>query len=162
MKEILLNIKNIIPHQHFTHPPARYTEASLVKTLEELGIGRPSTYAPTITTILNREYVEKQGTSLHPTELGIIVTNILEKNFQKFIDVDFTADMESQLDQIEEGNVEWKKVVEEFYAPLAEAIRDAMKSIEKVNMDEETDEICENCGYNMVIKYGRFGKVYGM
>ena len=153
-----LQIQEYDPQQHFTSPPPRYTEASLVKTLEELGIGRPSTYAPTITTILNREYVEKDGASLIPTELGIIVTKILDENFQKFMEVDFTADMESQLDQIEEGNAEWKKVVEEFYSPLAEAIRVAIEKIEKVNMDEETDEICELCGSNMVIKYGRFGK----
>ena len=153
-----LKIEKEDPAQHFTSPPPRYTEASLVKTLEELGIGRPSTYAPTITTILNRGYVEKDGTSLLPTELGIIVTKILDENFQKFMDVDFTANMESQLDEIEEGNAEWKKVVEEFYSPLKEAIRIAMEKIEKVNMDEETDEICEICGANMVIKYGRFGK----
>ena len=153
-----LKLENILPVQHFTQPPARFTEASLVKTLEELGIGRPSTYAPTISTILNREYVEKQGTSLHPTELGIIVTEILENNFQKFIDVDFTAEMESQLDQIEDGNVEWKNVVAKSYEPLKEAIEIAKESIEKINMDEETDEICETCGENMVIKHGRFGK----
>lgn len=154
----ILSIENILPDQHFTQPPARYTEASLVKTLEELGIGRPSTYAPTIATILNREYVEKQGTSLCPTELGIIVTDILENNFHKFIDVDFTADMESKLDVIEEGNTDWKEIVSEAYAPLKEAIEEALENIEKINMDEETDEICENCGSNMVIKYGRFGK----
>ena len=154
----ILKIQEYNPQQHFTSPPPRYTEASLVKTLEELGIGRPSTYAPTITTILNREYVEKDSASLVPTELGIIVTKILDENFQKFMEVDFTADMESQLDQIEEGNAEWKNVVEEFYSPLAEAIRVAIEKIEKVNMDEETDEICELCGSNMVIKYGRFGK----
>ena len=153
-----LNIVEFLPNQHFTQPPARYTEASLVKTLEELGIGRPSTYAPTIATILNRGYVEKQGTSLYPTELGIIVTNILEENFQKFIDVDFTAQMEHQLDNIEEGNIEWKSVVAEAYAPLKEAIETAIANVEKVNMDEETDEVCEQCGSNMVIKYGRFGK----
>lgn len=153
-----LKIQKQDPQQHFTSPPPRYTEASLVKTLEDLGIGRPSTYAPTITTILNREYVEKEGTSLLPTELGTIVTKILDENFHKFMEVDFTADMESQLDQIEEGNAEWKHVVEEFYSPLEEAIKTALENIEKVNMDEETDEICELCGSNMVIKYGRFGK----
>ncbi|RDY28791.1 type I DNA topoisomerase [Romboutsia weinsteinii] len=154
----VLKSEDILPIQHFTQPPARYTEASLVKTLEELGIGRPSTYAPTIATVLNREYVEKQGTSLCPTELGIIVTNILESNFNKFIDVDFTAQMENKLDSIEEGNIEWKEVVSETYAPLKEAIEKAIESIEKINMDQETDEICENCGLNMVIKHGRFGK----
>ena len=153
-----LSINELLPNQHFTLPPARYTEASLVKTLEELGIGRPSTYAPTIATILNRGYVEKQGTSLHPTELGKIVTDILDINFQKFIDVDFTAQMENKLDEIEEGNIEWKSVVSEVYAPLKEAIEIAKEKVEKVNMDEETDEICELCGSNMVIKYGRFGR----
>lgn len=153
-----LEVNEFIPNQHFTQPPARYTEASLVKTLEELGIGRPSTYAPTIATILNRGYVEKEGTSLHPTELGMIVTDILNTNFQKFIDVDFTAQMENKLDEIEEGNIQWKSVVSEVYAPLKEAIEEANEKIEKINMDEETDEICELCGSNMVIKYGRFGK----
>ncbi|MGL5314206.1 MAG: type I DNA topoisomerase [Peptostreptococcaceae bacterium] len=154
----VLKLDNVLPLQHFTQPPARFTEASLVKTLEELGIGRPSTYAPTITTILNREYVEKQGTSLHPTELGIIVTEILENNFQKFIEVDFTADMERELDEIEEGHLDWKSVVAKSYEPLREAIEIAKETVEKINMDEETDEICENCGENMVIKHGRFGK----
>jgi len=153
-----LEINQFMPSQHFTQPPARFTEASLVKTLEELGIGRPSTYAPTITTVLNRGYVEKQGTSLHPTELGMIVTDILNINFQKFIDVDFTVQMESKLDEIEEGDIRWKSVVGEFYEPLKEAIEEANEKIEKINMDEETDEICELCGSNMVIKYGRFGK----
>lgn len=153
-----LEVNQFMPSQHFTQPPARFTEASLVKTLEELGIGRPSTYAPTITTILNRGYVEKQGTSLHPTELGMIVTDILNINFQKFIDVDFTVQMESKLDEIEEGDIRWKSVVGEFYEPLKEAIEEANEKIEKINMDEETDEICELCGSNMVIKYGRFGK----
>lgn len=153
-----LDVNQFIPAQHFTQPPARFTEASLVKTLEELGIGRPSTYAPTIATILNRGYVEKQGTSLHPTELGMIVTDILNINFQKFIDVDFTAQMENKLDEIEEGNIQWKSVVSEVYEPLKEAISEAKEKIEKINMDEETDEICELCGTNMVIKYGRFGK----
>ena len=153
-----LELDEILPNQHFTQPQPRFTEASLVKTLEELGIGRPSTYAPTIATILNREYVEKQGLSLCPTELGIIVTGILESNFQKFIDVDFTAQMENKLDIIEEGNADWKEVVSEVYEPLKEAIEIAKESIEKINMDEETDEICENCGSSMVIKYGRFGK----
>ena len=153
-----LSSQEVKPLQHFTQPPARYTEASLVKTLEELGIGRPSTYAPTIATILNREYVEKNGSSLYPTELGKIVTNILEENFHKFVDVDFTAQMENMLDNIAEGDTYWKDVVAEVYAPLKEAIEVAIENIEKINMDEETDEICENCGSNMVIKYGRFGK----
>ncbi|WP_270839167.1 type I DNA topoisomerase [Peptacetobacter hiranonis] len=153
-----LKVKGIFPEQHFTQPPARYTEASLVKTLEELGIGRPSTYAPTIATILNREYVEKSGSSLQPTELGILVTEILEANFAKLMDVDFTAKLENELDTIEEGEANWKEVVKESYEPFEEAIKEALENIEKVNMDVETDEICELCGSNMVIKYGRFGK----
>ena len=153
-----LKVHGIFPEQHFTQPPARYTEASLVKTLEELGIGRPSTYAPTIATILNREYVEKSGSSLQPTELGILVTEILEANFAKLMDVDFTAKLENELDTIEEGEANWKEVVKESYEPFEEAIKEALENIEKVNMDVETDEICELCGSNMVIKYGRFGK----
>lgn len=154
----ILKVDEILPEQHFTQPPARYTEASLVKTLEELGIGRPSTYAPTIATILNREYVEKNASSLKPTELGILVTEILEANFAKLMDVDFTAKLENQLDTIEEGEANWKNVVKESYEPFEEAIKEALENIEKVNMDIETDEICELCGSNMVIKYGRFGK----
>ena len=153
-----LKVNGIFPEQHFTQPPARYTEASLVKTLEELGIGRPSTYAPTIATILNREYVEKNGSSLQPTELGTLVTEILEANFSKLMDVDFTAKLENELDTIEEGEANWKEVVKNSYEPFEEAIKEALENIEKVNMDVETDEICELCGSNMVIKYGRFGK----
>lgn len=154
----ILKIDNIDKKQHFTQAPARYTEASLVKTLEELGIGRPSTYAPTITTIISREYVKKDGSSLYPTELGKVVTDILENNFNKFIDIDFTASMESELDEIEEGKIKWKDVVSKSYEPLKDAIQVAIENIEKINMDEETDEICEFCGEHMVIKYGRFGK----
>ena len=146
------------PIQHFTQPPARYTEASLVKTLEELGIGRPSTYAPTIATIFNRGYVEKEGASIKPTELGVIVTEILEENFEMLTDIDFTAKLEDRLDEIAEGHLEWKSVVEESYKPLESSIKEAIENIEKINMDIETDEICELCGSNMVIKHGRFGK----
>ncbi len=153
-----LGLKEIDPEQHFTQPPARYTEASLVKTLEELGIGRPSTYAPTIGTILTREYVEKVGPAIKPTELGKIVTEILEENFEMLTDVDYTAQMESRLDKIEDGLENWKDVVSESYAPLASSIKEAIENIEKINMDIETDEVCEVCGSNMVIKHGRFGK----
>nr|WP_314277901.1 type I DNA topoisomerase [uncultured Peptostreptococcus sp.] len=153
-----LLVDELEPKQHFTKPPARYTEASLVKTLEELGIGRPSTYAPTIGTILTRGYVEKQGPSIKPTDLGKIVTNILEENFEMLTDVDFTAKMESRLDKIEEGNENWKEVVSQSYSPLASSIKEAIDNIEKINMDEETDEICELCGSNMLIKHGRFGR----
>ncbi len=162
LPEIMLNdklpVKEVDPKQHFTQPPPRYTEASLVKTLEELGIGRPSTYAPTIGTILTRGYVEKEGPAIKPTELGKIVTDILEENFEMLTDVDYTAQMESRLDKIEEGLEDWKNVVSESYAPLASSIKEAIENIEKINMDEETDEICELCGSNMVIKHGRFGK----
>ncbi len=153
-----LNVVETIPKQHFTQPPPRYSEASLVKTLEELGIGRPSTYSPTISTILARGYVEKESNSLVPSELGEIVNEIMEQNFEYVIDVKFTADMESKLDLVEEGSLEWKKIVEEYYGPLAEALKKAEETIEKVSMEEETDEICEKCGSNMVIKYGRYGK----
>lgn len=151
-------LESINPLQHFTQPPARYTEASLVKTLEELGIGRPSTYAPTISTILNREYVEKMGSSIKPTELGKVVTQILEENFGMLTDVEYTAKLENKLDEVAEGDLEWKNVVSESYQPLGSAIKEALENIEKINMDVETDEICELCGEHMVIKHGRFGK----
>lgn len=157
-KESILTIEDILPDQHFTQPPARYTEASLVKTLEELGIGRPSTYAPTIGTVLAREYVIKEGSSLSPTELGTIVTDILENNFQELVDVDFTAQMENMLDDVEEGKTQWKEVISEVYEPVKEKIEVALQTIEKIDIEEETDEVCENCGSPMVIKYGRFGK----
>ncbi|KXZ39959.1 DNA topoisomerase-1 [Alkalithermobacter thermoalcaliphilus JW-YL-7 = DSM 7308] len=153
-----LKVEDTIPKQHFTQPPARYTEATLVKTLEELGIGRPSTYAPTIATILAREYVVKQGNSFYPTEIGILVTEIMKQNFEKFVDIDFTAEMENMLDEVEEGNMKWKDVVENVYSSLKDAIEKAEQSIDKVSVEEETGETCEKCGSPMVIKYGRFGK----
>lgn len=152
------DVKKMDPQQHFTQPPARYTEASLVKTLEELGIGRPSTYAPTIGTILAREYVEKEGSSIKPTELGKVVTELLEENFEMLTDVGYTAKLETQLDEIEEGEAYWKDVISEAYRPIEPKIKEALEKIEKIDMDVETDEICENCGQNMVIKHGRFGK----
>lgn len=152
-------IKKIIEAQHFTMPPARYTEATLVKILEEKGIGRPSTYAPTIATILNRGYIIKKEGSLHLTELGEIVTDIMEENFTIFVDIDFTANLENQLDMVEEGDEDWKNLVSKFYPPLAEAVQIAEETLEKIQMEvEETDEICELCGNNMVIRHGRFGK----
>jgi len=153
-----LNIVETLPKQHFTQPPPRYSEASLVKTLEELGIGRPSTYAPTISTILARGYVEKQGGALKPSELGVLINEIMEKNFDYIVDVKFTADMESKLDLIEEGKLKWKSLITEFYGPLKVSIEKAEQTIEKISMDEETDEICDKCGANMLIKYGRFGR----
>ncbi len=145
--------------QHFTEPPARYTEASLIKAMEENGIGRPSTYAPTITTILGRDYVTREKRMLKPTELGTIVTDIMAENFEDIVDVDFTANMEKQLDDIETGSAKWVKVIDDFYRPFEAVLKKAEKSIEKVKIaDEVSDEICEKCGRNMVIKLGRFGK----
>ncbi len=151
-------VKKIDPKQHFTQPPPRYSEAALVKTLEELGIGRPSTYAPTISTILQRCYVEKKGNSLIPTELGFIVTELMSENFKEIVDYKFTADMENNLDKIEDGEVKWQNIVKDFYFPLEESIEKAVDNIEKVILEEKTDEICDICGSEMVIKFGRFGK----
>ena len=145
--------------QHFTQPPARYTEAMLIKTLEEIGVGRPSTYAPTITTITSRGYVTKENKVFYKTELGEIVNDIVKNNFDNVINVDFTAEMEKQLDEVEEGKVGWKEVIREFYPPFEKMIEVAEEKIAEVEIeDEKTDIICENCGRNMVIKYGRFGK----
>ncbi len=154
-----LNASEIQDEQHFTEPPARYTEASLIKTMEENGIGRPSTYAPTITTILGRDYVRREKRMLKPTELGTIVTDIMAENFSDIVDVDFTANMEQQLDDIEDGGEKWVEVIDRFYKPFAVEVEKAEKEIEKIEIkDEVSDEICEKCGRNMVIKLGRFGK----
>ena len=145
--------------QHFTQPPAHYTEASLVKTLEELGIGRPSTYAPTITTILARRYVVKENKNLYVTELGEVVNDMMKEAFPSIVDDHFTANMESLLDSIEDGQVNWKTVVANFYPDLDEAVNQAEKELEKVQIqDEVTDVVCEQCGRNMVVKYGPHGK----
>ena len=145
--------------QHFTQPPAHFTEAALVKTLEELGIGRPSTYAPTITTIIARRYVAKEGKNLYITELGEIVNDMMKRAFPSIIDTDFTANVEGLLDFIADGSVKWKTVVRNFYPDLEEAVANAEKELENVKIaDEETDIICEECGRNMVIKYGPHGK----
>ena len=145
--------------QHFTQPPAHYTEASLVKTLEELGIGRPSTYAPTISTIIARRYVAKENKNLYMTELGEVVNNIMKQSFTSIVDVNFTAYMEGLLDMIAEGKVEWKSVISNFYPDLNEAVEKAEKELETVKIEHEvTDVVCEECGRNMVIKYGPHGK----
>ena len=145
--------------QHFTQPPAHYTEASLVKTLEELGIGRPSTYSPTITTILARRYIVKEAKNLYVTELGEVVNSIMKESFPSIVDEHFTANMESLLDGVEEGKIAWKTVVENFYPDLEEAVEKAEKELEKVKIEDEvTDVICESCGRNMVVKYGPHGK----
>ena len=145
--------------QHFTQPPAHFTEAALVKTLEELGIGRPSTYAPTITTIISRRYVAKEGKNLYITELGEIVNDMMIRAFPSIVDTDFTANVEGLLDFIADGSVKWKTVVRNFYPDLEDAVNNAEKELENVKIaDEVTDILCEECGRNMVIKYGPHGK----
>jgi len=155
----MLTLLKLDSKQHFTQPPARYTEASLVKTLEELGIGRPSTYAPTIDTILSRGYVVKEQKQFIPTELGRIVVDLLKKFFADIIDVEFTANLESILDKTEEGMYDWKEVVRDFYEPFAKELEIAEKEIAQVEFEEEvSDEVCEKCGRNMVVKFGKYGK----
>lgn len=145
--------------QHFTQPPAHYTEASLVKAMEEIGIGRPSTYAPTITTLLGRHYIAKESKNLYVTELGEVVNGIMKDAFPVIVDERFTANMESLLDSVEEGNVEWKTIISNFYPDLEQAVQQAEKELEKFEIqDEVTDVICEECGRNMVIKYGPHGR----
>ena len=145
--------------QHFTQPPAHYTEAALVKTLEELGIGRPSTYAPTISTIIARRYVAKEGRNLYLTELGEVVNHIMKQAFPSIVESDFTANVESLLDKVEEGVVNWKTVVSNFYPDLEEAVEKAEEDLQKVKIEDEvSDEVCDLCGRNMVVKYGPHGK----
>lgn len=158
-KGMKLSLMELKPEQHFTQPPAHYTEASLVKTLEEKGIGRPSTYAPTITTIISRRYVAKEQKNLYVTELGEVVNNIMKNAFPSIVDVNFTAMMEGLLDCVEAGTVQWKTVVRNFYPDLKKDVDAAEKELEKVDIqDEVTDVICESCGRNMVIKYGPHGR----
>ena len=154
-------LKSIGGNQHFTQPPPRYTEASLIKALEENGIGRPSTYAPTISTITARQYVEHEGKQLKPTTLGEVITELMKEHFQGIVDAKFTADMESNLDEVEKGEKDWVATLSEFYTGFAADLEKAETAMEGKRVkvpDEETDVICENCGKNMVIKYGRYGK----
>ncbi|MBE6048666.1 MAG: type I DNA topoisomerase [Clostridium sp.] len=145
--------------QHFTQPPARYTEASFVKLMEEKGIGRPSTYVPTLYTLLSRDYVNREKKNLFPTELGFIVNNIMSEYFKQIVDVDFTADMERNLDNVEEGSEEWKKVVSEFFEPLKIALDKAEKEVSKVVIEDKVSDVkCDKCGRMMVIKKGRYGE----
>lgn len=145
--------------QHFTEPPARYSEASLVRTLEELGIGRPSTYAPTIDTLLSRDYVRRQDRRLVPTDLGKVVTELLKEYFPQIVDVTFTADMEQELDRIEEGGAAWKETLSRFYGPFAKDLAAAEEAVGRIEVPEEaTDEVCDVCGRPMVVKHGRFGR----
>lgn len=154
----VLKEKSIDGKQHFTQPPGRFSEASLVKVLEDNGIGRPSTYAPIISTLLERTYIERENRTLRSTELGVIVNNIMTEYFKPVVDAEFTAEMENKLDSIEEGSSEWKSVVDEFFSPLKELIETAEKEVEKVVLEEKvTDVKCEKCGKNMVVKHGRYG-----
>ena len=158
-KGMKLELTELKPEQHFTQPPAHYTEASLVKALEEQGIGRPSTYAPTITTIISRRYVSKEQKNLYVTELGEVVNNIMKQAFPSIVDVNFTATMEGLLDCVAAGTVKWKTVVSNFYPDLKKDVDAAEEELEKVDIqDEVTDVICENCGRHMVIKYGPHGR----
>lgn len=158
-KESVLTFRSFDPKQHFTQPPAHYTEASLVRALEELGIGRPSTYAPTITTILARRYVVKEEKNLYVTELGEVVNHMMKEAFPSIVDVHFTASMEALLDSVEEGSVKWKTVVSNFYPELDEAVQSAEKELAEVSIaDEVSDEECDLCGRKMVIKYGPHGR----
>lgn len=158
-REEVLKVLRRQPKQHFTQPPPRFTEATLVRTLEELGIGRPSTYAPVVDTIQRRGYVVRRGKNLHPTELGMVVIDLLKEFFPDVINVEFTAEMEQKLDLVEEGAVDWVAVLEEFYEPFRKEVQRAEEEISRLKLEEEvTDEICEQCGRNMVIKMGRYGK----
>lgn len=155
----ILQLVEIKPEQHFTQPPPHYSEAMLVKTMEELGIGRPSTYSATITNITQKRYVIKENKVFYPTQLGIIVNDIMKNNFDDIIDIDFTAKMESELDMVEEGDLAWKEILRTFYSPFEEKLKLAEETVQEVFLeDEKTDIICENCGDNMVIKFGKFGK----
>ncbi|PIS42366.1 MAG: type I DNA topoisomerase [Candidatus Kerfeldbacteria bacterium CG08_land_8_20_14_0_20_40_16] len=154
-----LEAKEIIPEQHFTEPPARYSEAGLVKALEEYGIGRPSTYAPTIGTIIERGYVSKENRRLKPNEIGILVNDVLVEHFPKIVDYQFTANMENNLDEIAQAKKEWIPIIKEFYQPFKENLMQKMEKVNKKDLTEEaTEEVCEKCGKPMVIKLGRFGK----
>lgn len=160
-KDMPLKLKEIVPNQHFTQPPARYTEASLIKALEEYGIGRPSTYAATITTITGREYVKREGKTLVPTELGEVSTKLMKERFPKIVNVKFTAQMEQDLDKIEKGDEEWIALLDSFYGEFEKTLKKAKTDMEGVKIqlkEDETDIVCELCGRKMVVKVGRYGK----
>nr|WP_027872316.1 type I DNA topoisomerase [[Eubacterium] cellulosolvens] len=158
-KDSVLRLEKLDPEQHFTQPPAHYTEASLVKTMEELGIGRPSTYAPTITTIIARHYVTREKKNLYITELGEVVNDMMKQAFPSIVDVDFTANLEQLLDAVGTGKLGWKTVIENFWPDLDGSVKKAEEELAEVKIaDEETDVVCENCGRHMVIKYGPHGK----
>ena len=151
--------KKIEPKQSFTEPPSRYTEASLVKALEEKGIGRPSTYSPTITTILDRHYIEKEQKQLVPTELGKVVNKLLVENFTDIVNETFTANIETEFDKIADGIEEWKKIIRDFYAPFIKEVKKVEEELEHVKIEDEvSDVVCDKCGRTMVYKYGRYGR----
>ena len=154
-----MRAETVDPQQHFTQPPSRYTEASLVRTLEENGIGRPSTYAPTISTIISRGYVTREKKRIYPTELGIRVTDLMQEYFSDIVDTEFTAEMETRLDEVEEGSLDWKQVLRGFYPGFEKELAVAEQEMEKVEIqDEVSDVVCDQCGALMVYKMGRFGK----
>lgn len=160
-KDMPLKLKELVPNQHFTQPPARFTEASLIKALEENGIGRPSTYAATITTITNREYVKREAKTLFPTELGEVATKLMKERFPKIVNVKFTAQMEQDLDKIEKGSEQWVDLLDSFYGDFDKTLKKAKAEMEGVKLhlkEDETDIVCELCGRKMVVKVGRYGK----
>lgn len=160
-KDMPVKCKELKKNQHFTQPPARYTEASLIKALEEYGIGRPSTYAATITTITSREYVKREAKTLYPTELGEVMTNLLKERFPKIVNYKFTAQMEEKLDEVEHGQEEWVKLLDEFYSDFDKTLKKAKEEMEGVKLqlkEDQTDIICDKCGRQMVVKVGRYGK----
>ena len=156
-----MKLEQAAGQQHFTQPPAHFTEASLVKALEENGVGRPSTYAPIIGTILARGYIAKEKKMLYVTELGTIVNQMISGYFDRIVDIHFTAQLEEELDHVEEGTCQWKQVIRDFYKEFEPSVEKAMKELEKVKLEDEvTDVICEKCGRHMVLKMGKYGKFY--
>ena len=153
-----IELLGVIPNQHFTEPPPRYNEASLIKILEKFGIGRPSTYAPTLSVIESRNYVEKIDKRFKPTEIGTMVNKVICENFPQIVDIDFTAKMEENLDEIAEGKKKWQETIRAFYEPFAKNLEEKYENVKKEVTEEKTDEVCDKCGKSMVIKFGRFGK----
>ncbi|MBQ5564498.1 MAG: topoisomerase DNA-binding C4 zinc finger domain-containing protein, partial [Clostridia bacterium] len=160
-KDMQLKVKEMTPNQHFTQPPARYTEASLIKAMEEYGIGRPSTYAATISTITSREYVKRQNKTLYPTELGEVTTKLMEERFPKIVNVKFTAQMEQNLDTVEDGECGWVDLLTTFYDDFDKTLKQAKEDMKDVKIEleeDKTDLICDKCGKPMVVKFGKYGK----
>lgn len=157
----VLDLVSVTPTQHFTEPPARYNEASLIKALEKHGIGRPSTYAPTLSTIQTRNYIAKnEQKKFYPTEMGTIVNDMLVKNFPQIVDIEFTAKVEKELDEVAEGKDTWQKTIKDFYGPFAQNLKEKYDEIPKEDLTVKTDKKCPKCGKDMVDKMGRFGRFY--